>query len=88
MARKRWSDLSDREKTAILVMASVQISLAATAWIDLARRPAELVRGPKPAWALGIAVNFVGPISYFAFGRLRAPAAPVSPPALSGETAT
>lgn len=78
MARKRWSDLSDREKTAILVMASVQISLAATAWIDLARRPAELVRGPKPAWALGIAVNFVGPISYFAFGRRRA----VSPAAL------
>lgn len=88
MARKRWSDLSDREKTAILVMASVQISLAATAWIDLARRPAELVRGPKPAWALGIAVNFVGPISYFAFGRLKAPAAPELPPALSGETAT
>ena len=66
MARKRWSDLSDQEKTAILVMASVQISLAVTAWIDLARRPPELVRGPKPAWALGIAVNFVGPISYFA----------------------
>ena len=76
MARKRWSDLSDREKTAVLVVASVQISLAATAWIDLARRPAELVRGPKPAWALGIAVNFVGPIAYFAFGRRRSPISP------------
>lgn len=72
MARKRWSDLSDREKTAILVMASVQISLAATAWVDLARRPADLVRGPKAAWALGIAVNFVGPIAYFTLGRRRA----------------
>jgi Phospholipase_D-nuclease N-terminal len=72
MARKRWSDLSDREKTAVLVMASVQISLAVTAWVDLARRPAELVRGPKPAWAAVIAVNFVGPVSYFAFGRRRA----------------
>ena len=52
MARKRWSDLSDREKTAVLVAASVQVSLAVTAWVDLARRPAELVRGPKPgpAW--------------------------------------
>ena len=69
--RKRWSDLSDEQKTAILVAACVQVSLAATAWIDLARRPAEQVRGPKPAWAAAIAVNFVGPISYFAFGRRR-----------------
>lgn len=76
MATKRWSDLSDREKTAILVAASVQISLAATAWVDLARRPAELVRGPKPAWALAIAVNFVGPIAYFTVGRRRALSAP------------
>ena len=71
MASRHWSDLSDREKTAVLVMASVQISLAATAWVDLARRPAEQVRGPKPAWAAAIAVNFVGPISYFVFGRRR-----------------
>jgi hypothetical protein len=78
MARKSWNDLSDREKAAVVVMASVQLALATTAWIDLARRPPELVRGPKPVWALGIAVNFVGPISYFAFGRRRA----VSPAAL------
>lgn len=71
MARKRWSDLTDAEKTAILIAASVQLSLAATAWIDLARRPRELVRGPKPLWAAAIAVNFVGPISYFAVGRRR-----------------
>ena len=76
MARKRWSDLSDREKTAILVAASIQISLAATAWVDLARRPSELVRGPKPAWALAIAVNFVGPIAYFTVGRRRSPISP------------
>jgi hypothetical protein len=71
MASRHWSDLSDREKTAVLIAASVQISLAVTAWIDLARRPAEQVRGPKPAWAAAIAVNFVGPISYFVFGRRR-----------------
>ena len=71
MAVKHWNDMSDAEKTAILVAASVQISLAATAWIDLARRPRELVRGPKSLWAAVIAVNFVGPISYFTFGRRR-----------------
>ena len=73
MARKRWSDLSDAQKTAVLVAASVQISLAATAWVDLARRPAEQVRGPKAAWAAAIALNFVGPVAYFTVGRIRQP---------------
>lgn len=74
MARTRWNDLTDPQKAAILVAASVQISLAAAAWIDLARRPPELVRGPKGAWAAAIAVNFVGPIAYFGWGRVRHPA--------------
>lgn len=71
MARRRWNELTNGEKTAILVAASVQISLAATAWVDLARRPAAQVRGPKPLWAVAIAVNVVGPISYFTVGRRR-----------------
>ncbi len=79
MAKKRWSDLSDGEKAAILVAASVQLSLAATAWVDLARRPAEQVRGAKGAWAVAIAVNFVGPLSYFAFGRIKGSSQPVLP---------
>lgn len=79
MAKKRWSDLSDREKTAALVLASVQVSLAATAWIDLARRPAAQVRGPKAVWALGIAVNFIGPIAYFTVGRRPAASAIPAP---------
>jgi hypothetical protein len=69
MTRKRWSDLTHRQQTAVLVAASVQLSLAATAWVDLAKRPGELVRGPKPLWAAAIAVNFVGPIAYFVAGR-------------------
>jgi drug/metabolite transporter (DMT)-like permease len=79
MAGKRWSDLNDREKTAVLVVVSVQMSLAATAWIDLARRPSELVRGPKPAWAAVIGLGYPGIISYFAFGRLSAPSRPSLP---------
>ncbi|HZY01832.1 MAG TPA: PLDc N-terminal domain-containing protein [Dermatophilaceae bacterium] len=67
---KRWSELSERQQTTILVAASVQLSLAATAWADLATRPAELVHGRKAVWALIIGVNFVGPIAYFARGRL------------------
>jgi len=49
--------------------ACVQISLAVTAWTDLARRPADDVDGPKALWAVVIGVNFVGPIAYFTIGR-------------------
>jgi Phospholipase_D-nuclease N-terminal len=65
-----WSELSHRQQTAILVAASVQLSLAATAWADLATRPPALVNGRKATWAAIIAVNFVGPIAYFTRGRL------------------
>jgi hypothetical protein len=44
---RQWNELSDRQQTAILVAASVQLSLAATAWADLATRPAALVNGRK-----------------------------------------
>ena len=69
MTRRGWSDLSDRSKTAILVVGSVQMSLAVTAWINLFRRPAHLVRGSKVVWAAVIAVIFVGPAAYFRLGR-------------------
>lgn len=72
MEVRRWADLTDRQKTLILVAASVQLSLAATAWTDLARRPADQVRGSKAAWAAAIALNFVGPVAYFARGRRQA----------------
>ena len=68
---KSWSDLSSQQKTWSLIAASVHFALAATAWTDLAKRPATQVRGPKALWAVIIAVNFIGPISYFIFGRLR-----------------
>ena len=66
---RTWADLSDRQKTALLVAMSVQVSLALTAWIDLARRPAAEVNGSKAKWAAIIGVNFVGPVSYFRWGR-------------------
>jgi hypothetical protein len=69
MTRRTWSDLTPKQQTAVLVLGSVQLSLAATAWADLARRPRETVNGSKIRWALIIAINFVGPIAYFRWGR-------------------
>lgn len=67
--RKRWRDLTTGQRRTIRAAASAQILLAAAAWGDLARRPAARVRGPKWAWAMVIAVNFAGPVLYFAWGR-------------------
>ena len=47
----------------------MQVSLAATAWADLASRPAAKVQGSKGKWAAIIAINFIGPILYFTRGR-------------------
>ncbi|MBK5248535.1 MAG: PLDc N-terminal domain-containing protein [Actinomycetales bacterium] len=70
MAKKKWGDLTSAQKTGVLVLGSVQLSLAATAWADLAARPAEQVKGSKLKWAVIIALNFVGPILYFTRGRV------------------
>ncbi|MFI5614234.1 hypothetical protein [Amycolatopsis sp. NPDC051903] len=70
--RRRWADLSPGEQRVVKGAAAVQLALAATAWCDLAHRPADQVRGPKPLWAAVIAVNFAGPLTYFACGRLPA----------------
>jgi hypothetical protein len=67
--KKKWSDLTSGQQTAILVAGCVQLSLAATAWADLARRPASEIVGSKGRWAAIIAINVVGPLAYFARGR-------------------
>ena len=67
--KRRWRDLSVGQRIAVIALATVQIGLAAVAWTDLARRPANTVRGSKPWWAVVIGVNFVGPLAYLRFGR-------------------
>jgi hypothetical protein len=73
MATKRkWSDLSERTRKLIIATAVAESILKAAALIDLKRRPASQVRGPKWLWASVVAVvNSAGivPVSYFVFGR-------------------
>jgi hypothetical protein len=69
MARRKWRDLDPRQRRAIVVSGTIQAGLALSAWYDLSHRPQELVNGPKIVWALVIAINFVGPVVYFRFGR-------------------
>jgi hypothetical protein len=66
---KQWSDLTGIQQRFILALAAVELALTATALIDLARRPARQVRGPKQLWLLGCVVQPVGPLAYLALGR-------------------
>ena len=68
---RRWSDLTSSQRTAVVVLGAVEVVLTTRALIDLARRPSEQVRGPKPVWALGCFVQPVGPVAYLVFGRRR-----------------
>ena len=70
--KKRWSEMSNPQRVGVVVMGIVQISLAAAAWADLAKREPDQVNGPKGRWAGLIGINFVGPILYFTVGRRRA----------------
>jgi fluoride ion exporter CrcB/FEX len=72
VANKRWSDLSPGTRRFILVGGAFEAVLKIAALVDLARRPADQVRGSKPRWAAAIiVVNSVGavPIGYFVYGR-------------------
>src|SRR3954451_7962015 len=69
MARRRWADLTGSQKALVVALGSVQLSLAAAAWVDLAARPRTRVNGRKAVWAAVIAVNWIGPLAYFRWGR-------------------
>jgi len=75
MGRTRWKDLSPRAQARILTMASVQLSLTATAVADLATRPTGLIRGPKALWWIAVFVQPIGPPAYLLWGRGRTTAA-------------
>ncbi len=70
-SKKKWSDLTNTQKAAVLVGGSVELSLTAAALVDLVRRPREQVRGPKALWLLGCLIQPVGPVAYLACGRAK-----------------
>lgn len=69
MEQKKWSDLSTGQKRAVYVAGVAEVILTVAALSDLARRPAEQVRGRKSAWVLAFSVQPFGPLAYFAVGR-------------------
>jgi hypothetical protein len=73
-ASRRWSELSDRTRRLLVVAAVAEGVLRLAALVDLKRRPASQVRGPKWLWATALAVvgsAGVLPLAYFRLGRRR-----------------
>lgn len=72
-ARKR-SELSERTRRLLIAGAAAEACLKAAALVDIVRRPANGIRGPKLLWAATVTVvNSFGaaPLAYFAFGLRR-----------------
>jgi hypothetical protein len=71
-ARKQWSELSPRTRRLVGVAAVVEGVLKLAALIDIKRRPASQIRGPKWLWGTAVAVISsagVVPIFCFVVGR-------------------
>lgn len=69
--KRHWRDLSSRQRCGILVASTAQLTLLLAALRDLHRRPADQINGSRGVWVAVSFVNFVGPLSYFLFGRRR-----------------
>lgn len=73
MSRKsRWDEQPPARRAGIAVLAVVDATLRAWALADLAKRPDEQVRGPKPLWAVALSVvNSAGllPAAYLFWAR-------------------
>ncbi|HEY2307672.1 MAG TPA: DUF5652 family protein [Streptosporangiaceae bacterium] len=72
VAKRTWGDLDESTRKLIIAVAVADGILKVAALIDIKRRPASQIRGPKWVWAPVLAVvNSAGvvPISYFVFGR-------------------
>ena len=69
MSKKNWSHLTVAQKRIIYVAGAAEVVATAAAMRDLARRPADQVRGPKAAWVVAFFVQPVGPLAYFAAGK-------------------
>ncbi|MFJ2619538.1 PLDc N-terminal domain-containing protein [Glutamicibacter sp. NPDC087344] len=68
-SKKKFSQLSPVARTAAIVAGTLEVLLFAAAQIDIYRRKPEQINGSKGLWVGLCFINFLGPLSYFSFGR-------------------
>lgn len=64
-----WKSFSPAGKATVVAAVVAELAAKAGVWADLAKRPADKVRGPKWLWAVLSLVNGFGPGAYFMLGR-------------------
>jgi hypothetical protein len=64
-------NLTDQQKRVLLVVLVAHLILAKVTWLDLRRRPAAAVRGPKGMWRTWSLLNTTGSVAYWSIGRRR-----------------
>jgi hypothetical protein len=65
-----FEELSPPIRLAVMVLGTIQIVLYVTAYVDIARRPPDQIRGSKIRWRAICLLNTIGPLSYFRWGRV------------------
>jgi hypothetical protein len=65
-------NLTDQQKRVLVVVLVAHLILAKVTWLDLRRRPAAAVRGPKRLWRTWSLLNTTGSMAYWTIGRRRA----------------
>jgi hypothetical protein len=60
---------SARSRVGLGVLGAIQIALLIAAQVDIQRRSAREINGSKTVWRLVCLINFIGPLSYYRWGR-------------------
>ncbi len=68
--------LTDSQKKVLVFVLVIHLIMVRLTWLDLRRRPESAVRGPKSLWRLASAMNTMGSLTYWLFGRRPAERAP------------
>ena len=68
---KKWSELSTPSRVGVSLLGTVQLALLIAAQVDIGRRSEREINGSKAVWRLVCLLNFIGPLSYFWWGRRR-----------------
>ena len=66
---RRWEDRSSGQQRAVIAVGAITTIWQLVMLWDLARRPAEQIRGAKRVWVLASFVRPFGQIAYYAWGR-------------------
>lgn len=69
--RRLYRGLGPTARRSVCLLLGVEVVVIAAVERDIARRPAERIRGPKLLWRAVATQNLIGPLAYLTLGRSR-----------------